>query len=218
MKTKQKQKQAVEDRRERAKELITVINDSWYEFSKLAVQIDEERLWEQWGFATIKDYAEQELGIEYRTFRYRVIVGEAIERLGINKEDVNELGWSKFKELVPLLSSVDSFEEAKELFDNVSDLSSREAKDFVRTQRRTYAGEPAVTIVNYKFRLTNESASVVDEALERAKTLINTESLNSALEYICLDWIASATKKINPKILSTVKAWEEQRSGKQQIL
>lgn len=216
MKAKQKQEVRPVDYRSIAKELVRTINESWFDFSIIAYKIDKDGLWSEWGYNTIKEYAEQELGIEYRTFRYRVVMGEAIQRFGITKEQVAELGWSKFKELSTLFlakQDVDP-EDIAETIEDAKALSFREIKDFVRTTRSTYEGEPVTTKVTMKFTLVDESATVVTEALNRAIQLIGIESQNSALEYICADWLTMNQKTPNIKLVTEVKNWEEQRKQK----
>ncbi len=194
-KMKQKEEQVV-DLRADAKRLIEEINDKWYDFSTLAVKIDEEKLWQEWGYETVKDYVEQELKIEYRTWRYRVAMGKALERYGLTKAHVQDLGWAKFKELASLFIGQEyTLDEVHETLAKVRDegMTAREVAEFARSARRTYGAdvEPAMVKVKLTFSMMEEAAAVVEGALEVAMQLLNTESQAAALEYICTEWMAS---------------------------
>jgi len=196
------------DIRQQAKDLIHEINDAWYDFSLVANEIAEKQLFLEWGYASAREYAEVELGIDYRTWLYRVKMGQAIVKHSLAKEDIAELGWAKFKDIAALIINDELPEDkTKELIEGVKEMSSREAQEFVRSVRSEYAAKPVVTKVSFKFKLVNEAAEVVDQALERARELTGFEDDNQALEYICADWLAAQSKKLNEAVLEQVEGW-----------
>lgn len=197
------------DLRQQAKDLLRQIDEAWYDFSVVAYQIHKEQKFLEWGYSSAREYCEEELGIDYRTWMYRVKMGEAIERYGLQKENILDLGWAKFKEIASLTIKFDLEEdEVEELVEKSKDMSSREVANFIRQVRNEYADKPAITKVTLKFRLINEAAEIVEQALEKAKEMIDTDDDAKALEYICADWLATA-RAVNKQLLRELEEIDE---------
>jgi len=82
--------------------------------------------WQNLNYASFKAYIEEEFGIEYRNAMYYVKIGEKLNELGLTIPELEELGWSKFKKLLPALKNIQSKEEFLEVKDKVKQLSNKE--------------------------------------------------------------------------------------------
>ena len=195
------------DLRTQAKELINQVNEAWYDFSLVAAEISGKQSFLEWGFASAKEYVEEELGVDYRTWLYRVKMGQAIRKHGLSKADIADLGWAKFKEVATVIINEEiSEEDTKELIENVREMSSRETASFVRNVRAEYADKPVVVKTTMKFRLVNDAVEIVEQALERAAELLGTDDEAKALEYVCADWL-SVSERLNTEIAKQVEGW-----------
>ncbi|TAL62098.1 MAG: hypothetical protein EPN88_13855 [Bacteroidetes bacterium] len=182
--------------RERMKVILDSIGENWFEFSVNAWNIYSNKLYSDWGFDSTKSYVESDLvekGVEYRVFMYRVQMGKTISQLNIEKKQVDNLGWSKFKEASLLLDNSMGEKEVKEVLDVVSQMNLREVEDYVKQERTKKEGGTPVKYSKLSFSFNEEQTETVEEALDTAMELLsldkeNAISKNIALEYICAEW------------------------------
>jgi len=175
------------------KDLLKKENNLWYDIAVCSYNIYKNKEWESLGYASAKDYALNELepyGLSYTMFMYRVKMGEAIEKYDLSKEQIGDLGWTKFKEIASLILMDVDIEDINALIERAKESSSREVADFVREQKTLYADKEIVAkTVKMKFSLLNEQADIVNEALKLALDFAQTDNENIALTYICADFL-----------------------------
>lgn len=170
----------IEEVRSEAKRLLDQINAMWYDFSLLAYRIEKDRLFEYWGYASSKDYAEHELGIDYRTWKYRVTVGETIFKHGISKEEGREIGYSKMKKVASIAKTVP--DKVNEIINDAKTLNNQEFTDKVRSLRPR---EHIKKILIF----SPDSYAIVEMALDKASKILGTKATEVLIEYICSDWL-----------------------------
>ena len=194
-----KQKGKEPDIRERIIELRETIEQSWFEISLLLKDIYENNLFEEWGYNSFEDYVKSELDLEYRNAMYRVKIGQTISELEISKEQIAELGWTKFKEIIPILMDEKlglTKSKINKIIKAVEPMSVRETKELVsRIKEEQKNGKTAdvkeISKANkVKFSFNDEQLQVVKEAISVAKEMIDTDNDSLALEYICAEWLA----------------------------
>jgi len=182
------------DNTEKLKSLLRKESETWYDIATVAYEIYSSQEWKAKGYESCKDYVKAELapaGLSYEMFMYRVKMGQAIDTYAIAKEELIGIGWTKFKEVASLLLTenfpVDSLQAT---LDTAKQLSREELQDYVRKEKVKHAkGEEIEKILTIKFKLLDEQAEIVKEALHIAQELALSDNLNVALTYICSDFV-----------------------------
>lgn len=191
-----------DDLEAKAIKLLENIEESWYDFSIIIYEIYNSELYKTKGFEKFGDYVADKFNLEYRTAMWRVQQGEAIKRLGITKEQCSGIGWTKFKEISVLMGADTKKSEIDSLLKKAKDMTARELQEFVKAER--LETEKVSRKVTMTFKLMNEQANTVEEALKTAKEIAQTESEDIALEYICAEWLMNHNPKIAEKIMKEV--------------
>lgn len=180
---------ATVDRAEQVRRLILdtkrVIGGSYIDMALLAHEVDSEKYYVRWGYVELKDYAEQELDMKYRKLRYFVEIGAKAKELGLSKERLEAIGWSK----VSLIAGILDADNMDEWLDRAEKMSTRKLAEEVKIRKVNdpEAVVPQLTIL--KLKLPEIIANVVMEAINTAKKLTNTDDMAAALEMICSDWL-----------------------------
>ncbi len=180
---------------------------NWFHISKAFPQVYDEELYKtkinvstKKPYETFKEYVEQHLGLDYRLAMWRLQNGRAIHQFKISAIKVANLGWSKFKEITSVLRAETTQAEVDKLLKAAEGKTFVQVQDMVKKERIEKAGGVHHRKVTMKFSFLDEQASVIEHALNEAKTLSNTENISLALEYICMEWLMNH----NPEIASDV--------------
>lgn len=136
-----------------------------------------------------EDYIEQKLGLKYRKARYLISIYEYFATMGIDEAKLAAMGWSKAKELVGKVKSIEEFDAAAEF---AVSHTRDELIEHLRTST-VDAGDgsetgPTAKLVKRTFALYEDQAQTVATALAAAKAQAETDSDSVALEYICAEW------------------------------
>jgi len=175
-------------------------------FYNLACNLHEA--WEneyhlRWNFDSFKEYVEQELGEVYRKTMYIVNCGKTIKKLGLKADQVEGIGWTKFKEVAPILLEDPSRE--KELLKLAGEKSASELKDELDKQKRELKGveaKPPGVRLNLKFY--DDAANVVNSAIAVAAEEIGKQDVSMAVNHIMAEWLMA---KNNPAEGATLDDW-----------
>ena len=182
-KTKQKTKRTI---REEIKELLREIDEKKYDLYLKVYQVRKKELFVNWGYSKFKEWVEEDLGIPYRVGLWYAQIGEFIERFDLPQQVVLEISWTKLKEIAKL----ESIEDIKELLKKAPSMSFRKLEAEVK-QRKEKIGGREEKITTLSLKLKNDQYDVVMSAIERAKKEIGVESISSALEYICQEFLVN---------------------------
>ena len=189
------------DNRALAKQCLENIEENWFVFSKVIFRIYRGEEFKDWGYSNFKDYVEAELAFKYKSAMYRVAMGEAIEQFAVTQEDVAGMGgWTKFGFLTPKINKDMKRKDFLELIKMAKGMTAREVKDFVET-----SSSETVEVAKHatlSFLLTNESITVVNEALAEAMSLASSQSKTVGLEYMATEWLMNH----NPKKAEDIQA------------
>jgi hypothetical protein len=189
------------DNRALAKQCLENIEENWFVFSKVIFRIYRGEEFKDWGYSNFKDYVEAELAFKYKSAMYRVLIGEAIEQFAVTQDDVAGMGgWTKFGFITPLIKKDMKRKDFLELLNKAKKMTSREVKEFVETHHtETVDVAKHATLT---FLLTNESITVVNEALAEAMSLASSQSKTVGLEYMATEWLMNH----NPKKAEDIQA------------
>ena len=208
--TKTKSKQAVTTQpakpdkgvRQELQDLVNIVEKSWFDISILLSEVYYSEIYKSWGFDKFGDYALADLGMDYRVSMWRVQVGKSIKELGLTREEIEKLGWTKFKEISYLLNKDMSKDQIHKLLKQAEKLSHADLQEFVKEEKLERQTTHRKVKMNFNF--IDEQAQVIEAALEQAKALFNTESPDIALECICVDWMANHDSAKADEVLSKI--------------
>lgn len=184
--------QTTTDIRDEAKKLSKTLSNTYYELSIVLYKIYSENDWQKWGFESINDYLEQELNIGYRTGMYYINIGEWIVKNNVSKEQVENIGWTKLKEIIKAPNPETLIEKAK-------DVTVEELTNIVRNEKGNESDR-----VSMHFIFLQEQAEVVNKAMEIAGELLNIDpekNKSRCIEYVCLDFQSN----YNPQLIEKLK-------------
>ena len=138
------------------------------------------------GYASFDAFVIERFGFASRKARYLISIYDNLVTKSIPWEKVSGLGWSKLKELAPILTQ----DNVDEWVTKASALSLSELRlvikkvDVPDTTEKTSDG-----LVKMKFNFKADQADIVQQALAKAKGELPTEYDTVALENICLGYV-----------------------------
>jgi hypothetical protein len=167
--------------------ILKLINDnSWFE-----------------GFEAFDDFVEEKYGFASRKARYLISIYENLVTKMIPWEKVSHLGWTKLKDLAPVLTP-----------ENVDDWVAKAEKLTVKELQavlKAEAGEGGEKIqkttedvIKISFKLKADQADIVTQALAKAKGELHTEFDSVAIENICSGYVGGTSAVSKPYSLDEV--------------
>ena len=172
---------------------------------EMLFEASENAYWKEWSFkptdetterayASFDEYCQEEIGLKKRTGYYLIsIYKKFVMELDLPRAVLKDLEWSKAKELVNIISA----ENAGDLLDKISGMSLSQVKNFVSDHKKIAKGEkpdaerePAETKKKIQFNLNVDQLQNVNEALEIAGSLTDSDDKNKQLDMICAEFKA----------------------------
>jgi len=172
---------------------------------ELLYEVKENEYWKAWviedpdtgekrPYASFDEYSETELGIKKRKAYYLCSVYEKfVVELGLDREVLKDLEWSKAKELVPVINA----DNWTELLDKLKSMTFNQVKEMVREmQGKTPKGDGDAggkdDFKKLSFLLTDEQLENWNNAFGIAKTMTGSDKPGNCLDLICMDFVAGA--------------------------
>lgn len=150
---------------------------------------------ENWfmGHSTFKACCEIEFGVKYRKAAYLISIFRTINEKGIDYSDVSKVGWTKLKELLPVLTPKNAATWAKK----ATGMSTVALIEHVKAAGKGKPTEEVPDVSTRTFKLHADQRVVVTAAIDDAKIKGGTDVDSVALELICQDYLGHA-KPIDP--------------------
>lgn len=153
---------------------------------------DGENLYEA-GLNGFNEYVKEELGIEARSAAYYVDLYEMFSKV-TTEAKIAKIGWTKLRELLPLRQSINSdnvdewLEKAKE--STTAELHETVTKSLVDAGDDIHGNRVTAKQAKFSFVVHNDQASIVSEAIDRAKEILGDDASDSAaLVHILSEWM-----------------------------
>jgi hypothetical protein len=189
----------------------TAIDESYQKLAQLLHETYDNGYYIRWGFENFKEYCEDELGVQYRKARYLVSIAEVLKDLGVVWEEVEGIGWTKMRTLIPMLKEQgvgDWLELAKQY-------SVKELETLVKDSKAGFdidatGGDKIVTMT---FKMTPESSEIVNEALDTAKKIAETNDNVLALEQMSYDYVMGQGADPEKMTLESLVSFAERNYG-----
>lgn len=168
------------------------------EIAKLLFTVYQRSLFTRWGFKNFQEYVEADLGFKYRKANYLVNIWSWYTE-NVHREDVmdaiwNEIGWSKAKELVGVITDENADHwllRAREL--NAVQLAE-EARKYLKLQAGDGGGGGSSGTDDFKtmsFKLTEDQKENVEEAVALASKMSGSEKKGHNVDLISTNFIAN---------------------------
>lgn len=179
--------------------LLDNIDHDYFRLGGVLSKVHSEGWYQEKGYETFKAYVEAEVGMQYRKGMYLIGIYNALVESGIEWSKVGHLGWTKLKDLAPILSP-ENVDEWVAVAETMTALQLQEhIKAAMAGQDSGSAGdapdaEAAKQTTTMNFKVHKDQKATVREALDKAKNIANTEVDAVALEYIAMDYLSGGTK------------------------
>ncbi len=169
------------------------------EIAKLLFTVYQRSLFTRWGFKNFQEYVEADLGFKYRKANYLVNIWSWYTE-NVHREDVmdaiwNEIGWTKAKELVGVITDENADHwllRAREL--NAVQLAE-EARKYLKLQAGGDGGGGGSSSTDefktMSFKLTEDQKANVEEAVELASKMSGSEKKGHNVDLISTNFIAN---------------------------
>ena len=156
---------------------------------------------QQWyeGFPSFDEYVLEKFGFQVRKAHYLIQIYTNLVDKQIPWEKVSQLGWTKLKDLAPILT----LENLEEWIIKASDpITVKELQAMIKAGQggdgTTESSKTTSDNVTLKFKLHNDQAEQVNTALAKAKGELSTDFDNVALAGICTGYLANASGVASP--------------------
>lgn len=161
-------------------------------------RINEEGWYADEEFSKFSDFVESEFGVKRAKAMYLIKIYRDLVESEIPWDAVKSLGWSKLKEI----SSVITKKNVKGWVKKAEGLSVLALAALVKQSKAESTGSggdadpagAAPDVSSMAFKVHSDQKEVITQAVDKAKEEIGTEHSNSALEAICLDYLAGPSK------------------------
>lgn len=149
---------------------------------------------QQWyeGYASFDQFVLEKFGFQVRKAHYLISIYTNLVDKQIPWEKVSTLGWTKLKDLAPILT----LENLDEWLAKAGPVTVMELQAMIKASQNSDAtsesSKTTTDTVALKFKLHNEQAEAVQTALAKAKGELHTDFDNVALAGICTGYLANA--------------------------
>jgi len=167
--------------------VLKLINDnSWFE-----------------GFATFDDFVFEKYGFQGRKARYLIQIYDNLVTKQIPWDKVGHLGWTKLKDLAPVLTP----ENVDEWVAKAEKCTVLELQALLKAGQGEGVEKTAKTtddVVKMAFKFKPDQADVVQQALAKAKGELKTDYDTVAMENICAGYVGGTSAISKPYELDDV--------------
>lgn len=149
---------------------LNQIHKSWFNVSLLLSEIEEKGKFGEKGCTSMDEYVREELGMEYRTLRYRIQMGKKLRKLGITEDQVEGITeWTRFKEVMPMLTEDMTHEQVNGILtlareNNVEELKAiKQSRKEEGTGRKITKTKISFTLIDDQYQSWNRAEKILRE-------------------------------------------------------
>jgi len=156
--------------------VLQIINDnSWFE-----------------GFDFFDDFVYEKYGFQGRKARYLISIYDNLVKKEIPWEKVSGLGWTKLKDLAPVLTQ-ENVDEWVAKAEKLTVVELQAAIKASKPQDDTATPKTTDEVVKITFKFKVDQADIVNQALSKAKGELHTEYDTVAMENICSGYVGGTS-------------------------
>lgn len=179
--------------------LLDNIDRDYFRLGGVLAKVQSEGWFMEKQHETFRAFVEADCGIAYRKAMYLIQIYNGLVESGVAWELVGHLGWTKLKELAPILTT-DNVIEWVAVAEGMTVLQLQEhikaSSKGVDSGNSPDAGaSDAKATTTMTFKLHEDQKTTVRDALDKAKHESATDVDSVALEYIAMDYLGSSKLK-----------------------
>lgn len=208
-----KNSKRAQDIREEIQEECEKIESGYVLLAQKLHETVMQAYWVKWGFSSFEEYCTEELQIGYRRASYLVQIAETVASLRIAWDDVQGIGWTKMRTILPALKDGVDVGEWLSLCE---ELSVKDLEKLVKDHKMGVEIKPSGdgdAMVTLKFRVTREQYDIISDAIEAAKKVIELDNDVLALEQLCYDYFMSTDGDTDNLTMETMIGFIEKKFG-----
>lgn len=185
--------------RDRLKELKTRFTQTYFEFGAVLQRAYELGAHRGWGFATWKEYVESELGMSERRVQYLLSIHRWFSKVLKDhphvRQRVEHLGWSKVRLLVGVVDETN----VDEWVARAEKMTLAALEEFIKELKKGKdPKEGAEKLTTLSLRLYPEQMANVEDALELAKEIAESDKRGHLIDLICTTFKADHVFSSSP--------------------
>lgn len=189
--------------KERIEGSITKITTAFFDLATGLEEAYRNDYAGEWGYDNFRHYVEGRLDMKYRRAMYLVECGKAIKQLQLGRDQVAKIGWTRFKEIAPIVQ--EKPEDAERYLDMAESMSTRELQEELRNEVQTTDGRGATApAMRMSLKFEGPVMNTMNDALATAATEIGTEDVHACLQHITAEWLLT---KGAASEMSTLEDW-----------
>ena len=181
------------DLTELAKQLHTEREELYYKLGGILLDIKEKKLHVSKGYDDntegFRGFVQDTVGMAQRTAYYMMATYKRLRQANLTAVDLKGIGWTKAR----LLCEIKNDEDIAEFIEDAKILSRTELEHKIKNREHT--SKDKIDRVRWTFTLYGESNSIIEQALNHAKTQVEggKDANNQAFEYICTQYLILET-------------------------
>jgi hypothetical protein len=196
--------------REKIIEESTRLSESYQNLAQLLYEVYDNGYFIRYGCETFKEYCEKD-GLHYRRSKYLVAIALMVKEMGIKWEDIDGIGWTKMRLLVPILKEQEKVGDWLEL---AKMHSVKELEALVKESKISSVGiSGGDRVVRLNLVLTPEQSQIIFDALDFAKKIIDSDDPGLALEQMSFDYVMSQDAAPDKTSLERLVEYGEKHFG-----
>lgn len=185
-----------------AESLEQEIEFNYFKLGGVLARIHIEQWYLEEGHEKFPDFIESRFGIRRSKAFHLIGIYNGLVESGVSWEDVKDVGWTKLKELVNVITP----KNVKAWVKRANEMTLLQLIDYIKKQHEKAAKSetgsdsvdadeseaPAVTTLTFKVH--DDQKDMINQALDKAKVEANTQVQTVALEAICMGYLAGESK------------------------
>ena len=141
-----------------------------------------------WGYDNFSEYVEKSLDMKYRSAYYMVEIGKVSRKFGIDRAQVEKIGWTKMREIASFIQ--EKPEDSARYLEMAESMSAAQLREALGAEvRMSDSREAAPAVMRLSLKLEGDSANLVSDGLAMAYGDIGKEDTGLALQHIVGEWL-----------------------------
>lgn len=190
--------------RKKVKVLVQNVDESYMDLGRLLFRVHAGHYWSDWGFEDFGAYVAEELGFEERKAKYLLAIWKRFRvDLGVPASKLKRIGWSKAKELLPVVDE----KNYEEWLDKARTMKVRDLQKAVQKKRGKKTGSEGETFHSLNLKFSDDQWSNVETAMEQAASEADSDKKGHLIDLICTEYLSGkipAGKKL-PWMLKNIE-------------
>ena len=174
--------------------LLAGADENYFRLGGVLSEIQMKKYYEGAGYETFRAFVETEFDLKYRKAMYWIQIYDCLVTSGIPWSTVRDIGWTKLKDLAPMLTTFNADEwVATARHSTVLQLQEAIAvsKAISAPGPKSIEAELKAQVTTVTFKVHVDQKPLIRDAIAKARKECNTDLDGTALEAICMNYLAA---------------------------